>query len=271
MPELPEVETIKNQLQVFFPFKITSEVTTPEFSSIQKTSYFELKGKTILRSCRKGKMLYFELDSDEILFCHLGMSGSWQISESKIQEKHTHLLLRGTYKNKQYYLGYIDPRRFGNMYLCTKDQSVFHFKKLGVDVSSSDFSVDILNDILKKFPNWEIKPFLMEQKYLSGVGNYMASEICALSGIRPTRKNKSIKKREISKIVESTKNVVNQAIEHQGTSFSGGYKDAFGSDGGGLVNLVVFYQKKCGLCKKTSVNKIYQKNRGSYFCPRCQK
>ena len=124
---------------------------------------------------------------------------------------------------------------------------------------------------LKKFPNRQLKPFLLDQKYFAGSGNYIACEICAQAGIRPTRKCAKITKAEALKIKKATDSVINSSIENKGQSFSGGYRDATGEVDQGVQNLVVFYQKICGLCKKTEVKKIELKGRGTYFCPSCQR
>jgi formamidopyrimidine-DNA glycosylase len=102
----------------------------------------------------------------------------------------------------------------------------------------------------------------------------MASEICARSGILPTRPNGNITSDEISKIKNSINIVIKGAIETKGTTFSGGYRDANGEKGEGLKHLVVFYQEYCQMCLenniKTKIIKITLGQRGTYYCPRCQ-
>lgn len=272
MPELPEVETIRSQLAKITPFKIQKMDLSPVVSSIlkDKSREFNPKGKTILEVDRKGKLLNFILENDQHILSHLGMSGSWRISDTKVDEKHTHLQFTGIVSGKKKYLAYIDPRRFGNMYFYKKDNAIEFMKGLGVDVSKDEFDDAYLLSVIKRFPDKQIKPFLLEQKYFSGVGNYMASEICALAGVRPSRRLSKITKVEVSKLVKATKDVIEGQIKYQGMSFSGGYKDAFGDDGGGLNNLVVFYQENCGMCGGP-VKKIVMATRGTYYCPSCQK
>ena len=272
MPELPEVETIRTQLSRVLPFKIEKMELSSVVTSIlkEKSREFNPKGKTILEIGRKGKLLNFILEKDHHILSHLGMSGSWRISETKVKEKHTHLQFTGIVDGKKLYLAYIDPRRFGYMYFYKKDQAKVFMDAIGVDVSSDEFTEEYLLNIIKRFPEKQIKPFLLEQKYFSGVGNYMASEICALSYIRPSRRLKKITKTDVSKLVKATKDVIEGQIKFQGLSFSGGYKDAFGDDGGGLNNLVVFHQEKCGMCG-SEVKKIVMATRGTYYCPQCQK
>ena len=113
MPELPEVKTIQDQLNKLMPFKIKAYETSDVVESILHTKLDKLKGKMILNVGRKGKMLDFLLEDKRHLLSHLGMTGTWLISKQKIIEKHTHLQL----KSNDHYLAYVDPRRFGHMYL----------------------------------------------------------------------------------------------------------------------------------------------------------
>lgn len=272
MPELPEVETIRSQLVRSTPFKILKVEMSSVVGSIlkEKSREFSPEGKTILTIGRKGKLLDFVLEDDHHILSHLGMSGSWRISDSKVKEKHTHLQFIGEMNGKEKFLAYIDPRRFGNMYFFKKESTDIYLTGLGVDVSTKNFSDQYLQEVFKRFPQKQLKPFLLEQKYFSGIGNYMASEICALAGVRPQRKLSRVTKDEVSKLVKATKRVIKGQIKYQGLSFSGGYKDAFGSDGGGLQNLVVFHQENCGLCRH-KVKKVVMATRGTYYCPQCQK
>lgn len=270
MPELPEVETIKRQLVKELPLTV-SKLEKSEFSaSIVKNQNFSPVRKTISEISRVGKLLRFHI-GDNYILSTLGMSGSWRVSDKKIIEKHTHFQLSCRNKSgDKRYIAYVDPRRFGNIYLFSQSEMLQYMKRLGVDVSSKNFTPKVLIQFCQQFPSKELKPFLLDQKYLSGIGNYMASEICARAGILPTRLLKDLSKINCQHIVKATKSVLNQAIKNNGTTFAGGYTDATGSKGEGVKNLVVFYQDLCGLCKKNKVIKESQKGRGTYFCPKCQ-
>lgn len=235
--------------------------------SILKTRSIDPVGRTITRTFRHGKMLIFELDSGDRLISHLGMSGSWRISDSPLTEKHNHIQLIG----RETIFSYVDPRRFGTMYFLKRTEADDYVKKVGVDISSPDFTAEYIYQVLKRYPDRKIKPFLLDQKFFAGVGNYIACEICAHAGIRPSRRAGKISKAEAAKIKAATDLVIEGQLKHQGNTFSGGYKDAFGNDGGGLSNLVVFYQKTCGLCQDTPVKKVILAQRGTYYCPKCQK
>lgn len=271
MPELPEVETIKNQLSPFLPFKI-DEV---HFSSLTKRMVkqrdFDLKNYTIKKIRRHGKWLIFDLEPGGHILSHLGMSGSWRTSHEPLQDKHGHIEFIDHSKKKNAVLTYIDPRRFGHFYTLSDE----NFKKkedtLGIDVSSPEFDEDQIAEIFFRSPHKMLKPFLLDQKAFPGVGNYMASEICARAGLLPTRITGSITAEEIHKIKSAIDTVVSGAVSGSGTTFSGGYRDAYGEIGLGVQHLVVFHQDICQICKKTKVKKIVLGGRGTYYCPKCQK
>lgn len=270
-PELPEVETIKSQLSCVLPMDVQEVVLSKVASSIVKDQDFDISKFKIQKVERYGKVLRFFLDGERRIISGLGMSGSWRISKSPIDVKHTHVQFIGRNLEGPIYLGYIDPRRFGVMYFFSKDNEAQWLTRLGPDVSTADFNFEYLLHLKKIRPDKVIKPFMLEQNYFSGVGNYMASEICARAGIRPTRKMKSLKEIDLKNLIEATKKVLDQAINTGGTTFSGGYQDANGDKGEGVSNLVVFYQKICRLCNKTEVKKIVLATRGTYYCPSCQK
>jgi len=157
------------------------------------------------------------------------------------------------------------------MHFLTFDQSKEWLTRLGADVSSSDFTANYIYKRCQRYPNKKIKAYLLEQNHFAGVGNYMASEICARAKVLPDRTAGSISKKEAKLLFESTKTLLNNTLESGGTTFSGGYQDAFGDAGEGVKNLVVFYQDTCRMCHKTKVIKTTLLGRGTYHCPRCQK
>ena len=271
MPELPEVETIKSQISPLLPMRVERIVFSEVSGSIVKQKSFKIDKFTIEKIERKGKVLRFFLDKNRRIISGLGMSGSWRISHSPIYEKHTHVQFCGSNEDGDLYLGYIDPRRFGKMHFVDIDGETEWLKRLGPDVSTEEFTLDYLLDLKKKKPQKVLKPFLLEQDYFSGVGNYMASEICARAKLRPTRRMKTLSKNDLKNILKATKLVLDDTISTGGTTFSGGYQDANGEKGEGVKNLVVFYQEICGMCEKTEVKKVTLATRGTYYCPHCQK
>lgn len=267
MPELPEVETIRSQLSHYLPFQIDSLSMTPGLKQNILHTDLPLKGRTIIDIRRKGKMLDFVFQDGSHLLSHLGMTGTWLIGETIKSGKHTHLTLKGP----THTLAYDDPRRFGHMYFLNPEEAKKKLNELGMDLADPELDLDYLTHAIKRFPERALKVTLLDQKLFAGSGNYIANEICARAGIRPTRKCRLVKKEEFPKILKAINEVLGPAIESGGTTFQGGYRDSSGEKGQGVQHLVVFYQKICQLCKKTPVKKIILAQRGTYYCPKCQK
>ncbi|MCF8059059.1 MAG: hypothetical protein K9K67_07170 [Bacteriovoracaceae bacterium] len=272
MPELPEVETIKNQIAPHLPVKVTSVEYSDVSSSIIKDQEFNPKGREFTSIERRGKVLLLNFEKGLVAISGLGMSGGWRVSPKKISEKHTHIQLSCKKENgDKIYFGYVDPRRFGNIHFFKSIGAKKWLTRLGADVSKAEFTADYIYSRCQKHPGKAIKAFLLEQNHFAGVGNYMASEICAHAGILPDRLNKNISQKDAQKLLEATAIVLEGTVSSGGTTFSGGYKDTTGSQGEGVKNLVVFYQEVCRMCGRTKVLKTILKGRGTYHCPRCQK
>lgn len=267
MPELPEVETIRSQLSHYLPFKIEGVETTSGLRKNILHTELPIEGKTITTIKRKGKMLDFVFSDGSHLLSHLGMTGTWLIGETIRSGKHTHLTLNGP----RYTLAYDDPRRFGHLYFYPAGEAEQKLSELGMDLVDPDLNLDYLTAAIKRYPERALKVTLLDQKLFAGSGNYMANEICARAGIRPMRKCRLVKKEEFPKILKAIKQVLEPALASGGTTFQGGYRDSSGERGQGVQHLVVFYQKICQLCKKTPVKKIILAQRGTYYCPKCQK
>lgn len=267
MPELPEVETIRSQLSHYLPLKVESLSSTPELKQNILHTEIDLVGKTLTTIKRKGKMLDFIFDDGSHLLSHLGMTGTWLIGETIKATKHTHLTLKGS----KHTLAYDDPRRFGHMYYYSPEEAQKKLAELGMDLADPDFTLELLTESIKRYPERALKVTLLDQKLFAGSGNYIANEICARAGIRPTRKCKNVKKDEFVKIHQAIRDVLDPALKSGGTTFQGGYRDSTGEYGAGVAHLVVFYQKTCQMCKKTKVKKIILAQRGTYYCPHCQK
>ncbi len=271
MPELPEVETIKNQLNNFLPLKIKHVFFSDKTSRLIRQKDFKLESGIITNIYRKGKFLIFNFDNpDHFLISHLGMSGSWRISDKKLvgnEAKHAHIVIEGDKK----VLSYVDPRRFGLAYFLNKENFEKKINSFPIDISEPTFDAVHIKNIFDQNPNKVLKTLLLDQKKFSGVGNYIASEICARAKILPTRVVSTLTQKDCTNIKAAIDLIIYGALKGSGTTFGGGYRDAFGEKGEGVNHLVVFHQKICQMCKKTEVIKITLGGRGTYYCPHCQK
>ena len=275
MPELPEVDTIKSQLQTILPFKISQIYFSPHSTSLIKKTDFDLMEKVIYKISRHGKWLLFDLKPLGCIMSYLGMSGTWRLSHSPLNEKHKHIEFIDEHNPHYKYLSYVDPRRFGHFYILNNLNFNSKMKTLPYDVTSKDFDENQITELLFMYPERKIKSYLLDQKAFPGIGNYLASEICARAGILPIRPAGSLEPVEIFNLSLAIKTVIHNALISNGTTFGGGYRDSFGEKGMGVNHLVVFHQKLCQMCYPkgiaTPIIKTIQDGRGTYHCPRCQK
>jgi formamidopyrimidine-DNA glycosylase len=266
MPELPEVETIRRQIEPYLPITITKVSKGKHYKKILRSKDFKLEHLTIKQINRHGKYILIDL-GQTLMIVHLGMSGRLQLHQSPLLEKHIHYTLHSEKIN----ISYVDPRRFGFLKFISKKDFHYSLLNTGPDIKSDEFTLDYLECALKKYPNRKLKVTLLDQKLFAGIGNYLASEICARSFITPTRLCSKIKKNEFEMIFKAIHTTLDESIKTAGTTFSGGYKDAYGDEGKGVENLVVFHQEFCQMCKKTKTKSLILAGRNTFYCPHCQR
>ena len=272
MPELPEVETVKRGLESLIKMpgsqilKIESGDKKlryhPNSSLLKKICNKEIKNLT-----RKAKYLLFELD-DYILLSHLGMTGSWRIE--KDQRKHDHIRI---FLSDGRILTYHDPRRFGMFEVLkketwTQDQRI---AGLGLDpVEDDEFCGEWLYEVSRN-KTVPVKVFIMNQKFIVGVGNIYASEALFLSGIHPLKKAGRLSKEQCQRLADAIVEVLLDAIHWGGTTISD-FKSAGGSEGY-FQNLLLVYgrdKEECVFCNQMIQSQTIV-GRNSFWCPKCQK
>lgn len=271
MPELPEVETVKNGLkQKILNKKITACKVL--YSGIiaypdKETFIKEIVGQIINDIKRRGKFLIFELD-DYYLVSHLRMEGKYFIKEPKEElNKHDHVIFE---LDNQEELRYNDTRKFGKMHLVKKDElSLTPISKLGLEPWDQNLTINYLKDKLNK--NKPIKTLLLDQSIITGIGNIYANEILFLSKINPETLGSKLTNKKIQDIIDNTKKVLENAIELGGTTIHS-YASVDGITGRFQQELLVHGKKSepCPICKN-EILKIVVNGRGTYYCPKCQK
>ncbi len=287
MPELPEVEIVRHSLNKKIIQKTIKKVIVRNRNlRIKIPLNFKkiLENQKILHVGRFSKYLIIFLSGKNKLLIHLGMSGTIHLLEHhkknlitnmsfynspKLPDKHNHVEI---FFDK-FKLVYNDPRRFG-FFEIIKDQNQFkeRFKKLGPEPFDSNFDLNYIYSNLKNKKK-SVKNSLLDQNFISGIGNIYASEILYLSRINPFREGKSINKVECKKIFEKTKLVLLNAIKKGGSSIRD-FKNISGSKGSFQKNFKV-YQREGLKCKRIDCKGIIQKknisNRSTFFCALCQK
>ena len=287
MPELPEVEVVKRSLEKKILNLKVKRVRINDFNLRYKVDKYRialLKGKKIKKIERRSKFLIFEISSDLIMLIHLGMTGKFFfINRAKKKfktsfyynldknEKHDRIIF---YLQNNQKLIYNDVRKFGfiKLYKSKEYKNISHLKNLGPEPLSKYWNLKYFQKyILNR--NRNIKSILMDQKFISGLGNIYVNEILFLSRIMPYRKIKTLKNFEIIKIVKNTKKVLKNSIKMGGSSI----KD-FSSDNGKMGEFqqrFKVYGRKGEKCSNVdctrSILKTFITNRATFFCKRCQK
>lgn len=268
MPELPEVESVRRSLLANQGAKIKAiKLNRDDIVRRYDFAINRLQGKNIKEFSRRGKYLILILGPGYNLIIHLGMSGRfYQLNEnSGITAKHVHAVI---YLDNGKKLIYEDPRRFGGLYL-VKNRKQF-FTRMGVEPLTKEFTPA---NFYKMIANRKIaiKSLLLSQNQVCGIGNIYADESLYMAGIRPDRPAGSLTAGEAEKLCQAIKQVLQQSIDSQGTTFRD-YRNGLNQEGSYQSNLQVYGKNKeqcpnCGevICKQTIGG------RGSHFCEKCQK
>ncbi len=268
MPELPEVETIRNSLKSIIGARITS-ADFRRLDIIKREDFTprELDGAAITDIGRRGKFLILHLDNGNSLVVHLGMSGRFYLvpSEEEVEAPHVHLII---YLDNEHKLIFQDPRRFGGIRLCRDLQPVF--AHMGVEPLSPRFTINYLTGICKG-RQVAIKNLLLNQCLISGIGNIYADEALFRSRIRGTRPAGSLSSAEIKRLHRAIRDVLQKSIDEQGTTFRD-YRNGFNQKGN-FQNFLQVYGKTNQACPQCGrpIEKEIIGGRGSHYCAHCQK
>jgi len=289
MPELPEVEVVKRSLSNKTQNSIVKSIKINDGKlrfKIDQNHIRKIIGHKIEKITRRSKYLLFYFNKNIVMLVHLGMTGKfffldrtntkyktsfyYNIDEKK-DKKHDRVIFNLSNNQK---LIYNDVRKFGFIKFLNKDQisENLHLKKLGPEPLDKKFSFNYFKKyILKK--NRVIKETLMNQAFVSGLGNIYANEILFFSKIKPTKKTKDLLDKDIKNLIKFTKNILTKAIRLGGSSI----KDFSSGDGkkGKFQQHFSVYGKKGEKCSNKICNnniiKIVIANRASFYCPKCQK
>jgi len=270
MPEIAEVETIKNDLissAVFGQKIVDVKVYASTLINEKKANFIkEIKNRYLVDVLRKGKNLIFDLDSLYLLV-HLKMTGHIFLKDQKDRlEKHEHIVFDFENGKK---LVYYDPRRFGKL-LVQKDLSVLD--KLGPDILSKDFIFDTFYEKLK-IKRKKIKTLLLDQHFIAGLGNIYVDEVLFLAKMHPSKIALDISKKDAKNLFVSVKEITLKAIKNRGTSLGkskSNFASIFEDFGNNQNHLLVHTKKRCPKCF-LKIEKLKINQRTSHFCKRCQK
>ena len=287
MPELPEVEIVRQSLLKNIKGKKINKVLVRNRNlrfRLETSFEKKLKNKLISNIKRFSKYLIIELENKSFCIVHLGMSGTIHIIKNEkknlptntsfynspnLPKNHNHVEF--FFKNMK--LIYNDPRRFGYFqFLNNLDGVKKKFINFGPEPFNKKFNSKYLINFFKK-KDKNIKNFLLDQNFVSGIGNIYASEILYLSKISPLNSAKILNETQCKKIVLSSKKVLKTAILKGGSTIRD-FKNATGDRGKFQKEFKVYGRDK-KICKRPNCSgiicKITQQNRSTFYCKKCQK
>ena len=269
MPELPEVETVKEKLKKELLNKKIKSIRIL-YDGIIATNVKGFKknivNQEIIDITRRGKFLIFEL-SNFYLVSHLRMEGKYFIKNNNEPIlKHEHII----FYFDDFTLRYHDTRKFGKMYLVEKDKLYTDTPlfKLGYEPWDDNLNINYLKSKFSR--DIAVKTLLLDQSIISGIGNIYADEILFKSHVNPKKIGKDLNNKELNDIIKNTRIVLLQGIKNKGTtihSFS-----SLGVVGHNQDNLLVHTKEgcPCTICGSI-IKKIRVNGRGTYYCPKCQR
>ena len=277
MPELPEVQTVVNELiknkvigltikkaSIFVP-SLVKPYTPEEFSK-------KIQGQKIVALTRRAKYIVAALSNNLFLLAHLRMSGHFVVIDEK-DEKGRFERARFTLSNGKA-LRFDDIRKFGRFFLTDDKEKVLG--KLGPEPLEASFTPELLYELLqKKQKSAKIKAWLLNQENIAGLGNIYVDEALWEAKIHPARQAEELTKKEAANLKDAIQKVLKKGIANFGTSLGhtqGNFIKADGFHGSNQESLNVFHQtgKPCPRCQ-TKIERLVIAQRGTHICPNCQK
>ena len=283
MPELPEVETVRNGLLPVMEGQLIRhlEQRRPDLRwPFPERMSERISGKRILALRRRSKYILVDLSSEETLIIHLGMSGRILISDAPIGdfhhehpalEKHDHVVFE---MEEGARIVFNDPRRFGAMDLAKTQMLEEHWllKDIGPEPLGNAFNETYLEERLRG-RSMPIKTALLDQRIVAGLGNIYVCEALNRAGISPRRKAGNVSRDRIARLVPIIREVLSEAIDAGGSSLRD-YRQADG-ELGYFQHTFRAYDREGHPCRtpecKGTISRIVQSGRSTYYCSLCQR
>ncbi|HOZ36312.1 MAG TPA: bifunctional DNA-formamidopyrimidine glycosylase/DNA-(apurinic or apyrimidinic site) lyase [bacterium] len=287
MPELPEVETIKRELAELIKNKKIKSVDINLAKQVKapKAKFLKLvQGQKIFAVRRRAKMIIFDLQNGWHLLFHLKMTGQliYRAKNGRLAggghpirqdlqnlpNKYSHVIFNFQDGSR---LFFNDLRQFGWVKLLNKKELEKIESEYGLEPLEKEFTLEKFKELMNKKQGKVIKPLLLEQDLIAGVGNIYAQEACFCAGIMPNRRVKDLSEEELKKLHSCLVKILKLAVEKKGTS-SDNYVDAFGRRGSMAKFLKVYDRrgKKCYKCRG-DIKVMKQGSRTTAYCPGCQR
>ncbi|MCJ7439798.1 MAG: bifunctional DNA-formamidopyrimidine glycosylase/DNA-(apurinic or apyrimidinic site) lyase [Acidimicrobiia bacterium] len=277
MPELPEVEVLRRDLERDVVGRRVKTVEVDGMRSVRrhhnrKQFINHLEGKKITSVERRGKYLLLGLEGDDVLVIHLGMSGQLLRTKTSREARQKHLHVVITFQ-KGGQLRFVDPRTFGEMFVTEADSlsKVRELSHLGIDPLEHAVSWEQFWGLISQ-KHVKLKPLLMDQKFMAGIGNIYSDEILWGAGLRWDRMSDSLSAQEVRRLYRSMVEVLQDAVKYRGSSLADGqYVDLFGKPGEYQHHHKVYAREgeTCRRCRQVLVRERVG-GRSTFSCPACQ-
>ncbi len=278
--ELPEVEVMRRDLErdVVGRKVVEAEVRPTRNAmriirrhSKRKDFTSRLEGRKMTKSERRGKYILLSLDSGDVLVVHFGMTGQFVRGTKRHPlPPHTHVVLTFQQGGD---LRFVDPRTFGEMFVSTADElgKVKELQHIAIDPLDHVFTWQTFGSLMAQHAS-KLKPLLMDQRFISGLGNIYSDEVLFAAGLRHDRMSDSLSSQEVRRLYRALQEVLQEAIRYRGTTLEDeAYADLFGKPGEYQAELKVYGREgqPCRRCR-TPVESVSIASRNSYYCPQCQ-
>jgi formamidopyrimidine-DNA glycosylase len=266
MPELPEVETIKNELLPYVLGRTIKSVDIFWDKMVRQPSVKEFRaritGEKIINLTRRGKYLFFHLSGGDVLVMHMKMTGSLLVNPA--DDRFTRAIF---HLDEDLNIHFRDPRKFGKMWL-DKDQSAV-VGQLGPEPLDDNFTCDILAGLLRQRTT-PVKPVILDQSVIAGIGNMYADEALFEAKIHPLKIAGSLSWVEIKQLHSAIRHVLQKALRKKGASVRNYIRpDGKPGTAHNEFNVAHGVGKTCPRCREP-IKRIVVRGRGTYICPKCQ-
>ena len=277
MPELPEVETVRRGLEERVVGRHVRAVEVGRERVVRRTSRQALidglTGTTIEAARRRGKYLLLPLDSGDEVMIHLRMSGQVLVAQGGApRPPHTHVVLHLDDGNE---LWFVDPRTFGEVVVFDPDHvdvELPDVARLGIDPIADDLSLPVLRRLLRSRHRL-LKPLLLDQHVIAGIGNIYADEILHAARLRPDRMSDELSLTSERRLHASIGDILRAAIDAGGSTLRDAqYVDLMG-EGGSYQDAHAVYGRageRCRTCGVGWIRRTVSAQRSTHYCPRCQ-
>lgn len=275
MPELPEVETLRRQMEKALVGRSIKSVDVRFARKIfpsAKVLVLAATGAKFKAFGRRAKLILAHLSNGWTIITHLKMTGSYLLKkEGETPTKHTHIVF---HLDKKEQLWFEDVRKFGFLKLIKTadlEKEIFDKEGYGPEPLDSSFTFKKFKMCVMSRPKKKIKPLLLDQGCIAGIGNIYADEACWYAKVHPERTVGSLSEKELKGVYTGALKALRASVKRLGSS-SDNYRDLYGEKGGNMPHLWV-YDREGAPCRRCGapLKKMWVASRGAHYCPVCQK